>query len=138
MAETILKSQAINIANNFTKLGSNFTSVSSTSEQTCTGLTTEVDDIGKDMTVFATASLSVNMGTSGNNEVRLYINGTEVSHWYRLDNTAFRQICLSGMADVSSGSDISVQVRVISDNSTQQTIYASRGRSSVSVLVFAK
>lgn len=120
----------------YTALASTFTGAANTSEQTVTGLTTAVTDLGVNMKVYASASLSLDMGTTGNNEVRLYINGTEVSHWYRLSAVAIWHITLSGVASVSTGADVSVQVRVISDNSTVQTVYASRARSSVSVIVF--
>lgn len=127
------------ITTGFTQLTSNFTAATNTSEQVVTGLTTTITDIGKDMIVYASASLSITMGTTGNNEVRLYINTTEVAHWYRLSATTDWHIHLSGISAVSTGSNVTVQVRVISDNSTAQIVYgtgSSRGRSNVSVMVF--
>lgn len=136
--DTLYATSVQEISSGFTKLASTFTSASNTSEQKVTGLTTTVTDLGSNMTVMAIASMTVNMGTSGNNEIRLYINGTEVCHQYRIPSNSDSSVTLSGIANVTTGQDVDVQVRVISDNSTQQTLYASRGRCSLSVVVFTQ
>lgn len=121
----------------FTQLASTFTAAANTTEQTVTGLTTIITAAAYDRKVYASAALTADMKTTGNNEIRLYIGSTEVAHYYRTGTDGQTPVALSGIATVSASTEVNVQVRVISDNSSQQVIFATRGRSTLSVMAFA-
>jgi hypothetical protein len=142
LADSSITSRKVQLTSAETSLSSNFTTAANSAEQTITGLTTSVTDIGVNSKVFVLCHLNLGPIPAGNTNIRLKVDGVGIANQYRsVVNAAEQTVVLSGIVSHTTGSNVAITVTIQNDSSNTIITFgdsAFPGRSKVLAIAWSQ